>query len=590
MRGVPVHDAAGHIIKWFGTCTDIHDLKLVEADRIAAVQRLSLAIAVAKVGVWDWELSTNTLTWDATMFDIYGFTPIVPMEYRQWAAAVHPDDLPGAEAILQRVIKEKGEGTAEFRIVQADGSMRHVAAAEGVILDAQMHVSRVVGVNVDVTERRDAEAAMRTARDAAEQANRAKSEFLANMSHEIRTPMNGVIGMTDIVLHSALSVEQRQQLGIVKSSAGALLGVINDILDFSKVEAGRMVLDPVFFAARDVIDGAANTVAWQAHAKGLGFVVEIDDDVPRRLDGDAGRLRQILVNLLGNAIKFTERGEVELRVTREGGSGAGAVVLHFAVRDTGIGIPLAHHQDVFRPFTQADGSITRAYGGTGLGLTIASQLATLMGGRLWMDSEAGRGSTFHFTARFAGVEGMVPGPPPQPPVLDAARLPVVHDRAVTAALVTAPLHHRVREAGEPARILVVAGHVIHRLLTQRLLEKRGHSVAVVDNRLNALTLLTAGPGEFDCVLVDMPMAQPDAENFVASIRERERTTGGHLPIVGMVAPAMTGDDVRGLETGIDGYVSTPIQPDELYATIERCLDPQSDDSRSLVLSPSTTGD
>jgi len=650
-------------------------------------ERLSLATAVAKVGVWEWDLASNTLTWDATMFDIYGFPPVVPMPYERWSAAVHPEDLPAVESSLQRAIDEKGQGSAEYRIILPDGSVRNVSWIERVVLDEHANVSRLIGVSMDTTDRKRADAELRTAKDAAEAANRAKSEFLANMSHEIRTPMNGVIGMTDLLLETKLTSKQREYLGMVKSSADALLTVINDILDFSRIAAGKLELEPIDFNARDAIGDTANTVALRAYQKGLELIVDIDAAVPHTLRGDPGRLCQILVNLLGNAIKFTHHGEVILRVTTEAAT-MQDLVLHFSTTDTGIGIPLDRQKSVFEAFAQADASMARTYGGTGLGLTISSQLVELMGGRIWVDSEVGRGSTFHFTASFALVKAAAAA---DPDPVDLRGLPVlvVDDNAThrrlleemligwrmvptlvasvpealaalrgaqesgrrfdlvltdfqmpdadgfilaetikkdpviagatvvmltlanqpgdaarcrelgIAAYLPKPIkplelrsaillalgarsaerdrlalvtRHSLQEGRETGRILLVENNSINQLVARRLLERRGHTVVVANNGRDALAILDeAAFVGFGCLLMDIQMPEMDGLECTAIIRDKEKMTGSHLPIIAITAYAMKGDEARCLAAGMDAYLSKPFKPVEFFDLIERYL-------------------
>lgn len=518
---------------------------------------------------------------------------------------------------------------------------------------------------------------------AAEAASQAKSQFLAMVSHEIRTPMNGILGMTELTLSTPLNSRQKSLLSIVKQSANSLLRLINDLLDFSKIEAGKMELESLEFDVRELVGDALQVRAQAAGEKGLELIHRVSSEVPVQLCGDPGRLKQILINLIGNAIKFTGQGEIEVKVALNR-LAQGSAELQFSVRDTGIGIPADKQGSIFESFSQADSSTTRKYGGTGLGLSISAQLAALMGGRVWVESELGRGSTFHFTAVFATCEQVVDSDPRCDALRNRSVL-IVDDNATqcaalaemlagygmevtvaadsTAALqaceqaaadgqefelavvdyalrdaANAPLANRLREldgyghlaiialaglanhpesnsqdggrfvyltkpakeselrdallsitaptqldeqtaetmaipGGRPLKILLVEDGFINREVAIGFLEMANHQVVTAENGVEALKVLESQ--SFDVILMDLEMPEMDGMTTSRAIRHKEEGTGEHVPIIAMTAHAVDGYRDRCQEAGMDGYLTKPIFPEELFAALAAAVNTES---------------
>ncbi len=524
-------------------------------------------------------LRGRIVTWNPAAEMLYGYSAkeAIGSPISILVPPVRTDAMMG---IVQRI--KSGERITHFQTehVNKEGSQIEVSLTLSPISDAAGKIASIAVIARDIRERQRAERELQQAKDAAEAANRAKSQFLANMSHELRTPLNGIIGMTDLALDTPLAPEQRDYLGTVQTAADHLLGLVSDILDFSKIEAGKLNLDQVGFNLKDTLRDVLKPLGLRAEKKGLGLACQIHPDIPNWLVGDPVRLRQVLINLVGNGIKFTEQGEVAVQVELAAQTDQ-ETRLHFAVRDTGNGIPADKQGLIFDPFVQADGSTTRKYGGTGLGLAITTKLVEMMGGRIWVESEVGRGSIFHFTVcltRPEGPEGLLPAPGGGE---DSDRDPEEsRPRQGTAS--------RGR-ASRPLRILLVEDDLVNQQVAVGFLKKHGHTVVVTGNGRQGLVALFPGAqaedtgppgpglpdGSFDLVLMDLQMPEMDGLEAIAAIRAQEKATGGHVPIIALTAHARKDDQERCLAAGFDSYLTKPIRAQELFQAIASLVSPVS---------------
>ena len=521
---------------------DIDQRKADEIERAKLAERLTLATRAGGVGVWEWDIVGGKMIWDARMFQLYGMEPSSGApDFDEYLAAIHADDRQRVEGLIRDAVEERRlEYDLEFSIITPCGSLRRVRSISTVVQDAGGTPIRLVGTNLDVTE-------MRHLVVLAEQAARAKSEFLATISHELRTPLNSIIGFSRLVLsappprdEAPLPPTARRHIELVRDASTTLLTIVDDVLDFSRIEAGGFELSPAPFALRPMVEGAIEIVRGVAEAKGLTLVAEIAADIPEYSIGDENRLRQVLLNLLGNAVKFTARGGVRVTVdTIEGGE------TRWQVSDSGIGIDADKQHLLFKRFSQVDRSITRRFGGSGLGLAICERLVSAMNGEVGVRSEPGVGSCFWFSA-------------PLPEANVAAPLAVIKPQGAPVA-----------RAG-PSRILLAEDVELNQLLAVALLEGAGHSVAVVNNGAEAVERVQSE--RFDLVLMDVQMPVMDGVEATQKIR----ALGGPyaaLPIVALTANVLPDEIARFRAAGMNDHVGKPIAVDALDQAIARWTAP-----------------
>ncbi len=514
--------------------------------------RLSLIMRGTRDGIWDWNLLTGEFYLSPRWLEMIGYKEHeIKNNFVGFHKLIHPDDLGAAlDAWIGGMQGELDSFSVEYRLKSKQGDYIWVQSRGLALRDIKGTPIRLAGSNTDITERKRFEVELLEARSSAEASSRAKSDFLANMSHEIRTPMNGIIGIADLLMDTELTGEQREYLDMLKGSADSLLSIINDILDLSKIEAGRFELDSSAFRLRDCIREILNIGAVSASKKGLQLTYDVAPDVPDSIVGDPGFIRQILINLVGNAVKFTEKGGVSIRVDNEE-RGTDEITLHFRVTDTGIGIPKEHQQKIFDIFTQADSSTTRKYGGTGLGLSICSRLVEMMKGKIWVESQPESGSSFHFTASFGLVHETVSGE-------QHAQINIKGVQETDSS----------EEKKPGLNILVAEDNFVNQKLATALLQKAGHRVTIAANGKVAIDEVEKK--QFDLVFMDVQMPEMDGYEATGIIREREKkTTKKHIPVVALTAHVMKGDRERCISAGMDEYLSKPLKKKEVLNLIDK---------------------
>ena len=530
-----VRDAQGTGECFISKVQDIDRRKAVEIEHAALTERLTLATQAGGIGVWEWDIATNALIWDARMFELYDIDPSIKPDYAIFLNSVYPDHRDRVDALLQGAVAGSNGYDTDFPINLPGGEVRQLRAMAQVDRNAAGGAVRMIGTNWDVTEHRRLVLL-------AEQAARSKSEFLATISHELRALLNSIIGFSRLVLDGSpppgegeLPPTAKRHIELVRDASTTLLTIVDDVLDYSRIEAGGFELNPVPFELRPMVENAVEIVRAGADERGLGLSLSIAPEIAQFVIGDQTRLRQILLNLLGNAIKFTASGQVSVALSMVDGGN-----IRCEVRDTGIGIPVDKQHLLFRRFSQVDQSIARRFGGSGLGLAICERLVTAMGGTIGLTSECGVGSAFWFAA---------PLPVSEAPALPGRVVPM-----------------KGRRATERRRILLAEDVEMNQLLAVALLEKQGHDVTVVGNGAEALARVQVQ--KFDLVLIDVQL--PVMDGIEAT--RRIRTLGGkfaRLPIIAVTANVMPDDIACFRSSGMSDHIGKPIPIDGFEMILER---------------------
>lgn len=548
-----MRDEQGVLTGYLGIATDITEQQQARQELELALDQLASAADVAEMGVWKWTLEDNALQWNPKMFEIYALPEVTKggvLDFEGWRSRLHPDDVDAAVASLQAAVDGRGVYDPVFRVVHPDGQIRYVQAGGKVGRDAKGRAVSFVGINQDITIRKQFENSLELARQQAEQANVAKSQFLANMSHEIRTPMNAVLGMLQLVRQTPLDTRQQDYVVKAQSAAQSLLALLNDILDFSKIDAGKLELDIHAFSLEDMLRELAVVLSGNQHHKTVELMFEVDPSLPLEVRGDKLRILQILINLGGNALKFTEAGQVVIHLSALR-QDAASVTLQVSVTDTGIGITPEQLSRIFNGFTQAESSTTRRFGGSGLGLVICQRLVALMGSELRVDSEPGRGSCFSFELCLE-----------------------VENKALSISVVAPDISH--------CHVLVVDDCEISREILVKTIEMRGWSCDAVESGAKALvkiiSALKAGR-PYDVVLVDWRMPEMDGVATAKLIKQQFPDVA--CPVVIMLSAY--GRELLGKISEQDRVIfrdilTKPITPQQLIASIARARQPAQRDS------------